>query len=163
MVVYLFPVLFAFLLNKRKEEKDKVISGRCYVGNPSTHLNTKVQQHWARIALGWKTAWKLLVLLTNPSWDLQLRECLSQTDGQGTLLRCAGSGIVLTVFQTACYQPLQSGPPESWPLEWGQKCGAVNMVRSCKEGVAVKQSRSRSEGCSSKFGTSKDFFLPNLF
>ena len=53
--------------------------------------------------------------------------------------------------------------PESWPLEWGQKRGAVNMVRSCKEGVAVKQSRSRSEGCCSKFGTSKDFFLPNLF
>ena len=36
------------------------VSGCCQVGNTSSHLNTEVKQHWARIVLGWE----LQVLLT---------------------------------------------------------------------------------------------------
>ena len=32
--------------------------------------------------------------------------------------RCTASGQIWTVFRTACWRLLQSGPQEYWPLEW---------------------------------------------
>ena len=34
-----------------------------HVEYTSSRLITEVKQHWARIVLGWETAWELLVLL----------------------------------------------------------------------------------------------------
>ena len=61
----------------------------------------------------------------NQSWAL-LREHVIQADGQQNRSRCTGSGKVWTVFQTAGWPLLQSGPPEYWPLElaptmWSQE------------------------------------------
>ena len=33
--------------------------------------DTEVKQHWARIVLGWVTAWELLVLLTKTKAELR--------------------------------------------------------------------------------------------
>ena len=42
-----------------------------HVGCTSSHLNTEVEKLWARAALGWETAWELLVLLAR-AWILML-------------------------------------------------------------------------------------------
>ena len=89
------------------------VSGPCHVWNSSSHWNTEVKQHWAWMGDHLETpdaAYK------NQS-RAPLWEHVTQADGGKTLSRHTGSGKVWTVFQTAGWQLLQSGPPDYWPLE----------------------------------------------
>ena len=65
------------------------VSGRCHVGNNSSHLSTEVNQHWAWIVLGWETAWEFQVLLTKTKQSQALlREHVSQSMGGNTFKTC---------------------------------------------------------------------------
>ena len=55
-----------------------IVSSLCQNGNTSSHLNTVVKQHKARIVLGWVSAWELLVLLSKTEAGLH---CKSISDG----------------------------------------------------------------------------------
>ena len=98
----------------------------------------------------------------NQIWAL-LQEHVSQADGRQTLSKHAGSGKAWTVFQTACWRLLQSGPSEYWPLEWGPTVwsheNGQNPFRKVwlqiKEDLGWKVT-------GSKLGASKDTSLWNL-
>ena len=47
----------------------------CHVRNGSSQFIAEAKQSWARIVLGWETAWELLVLLTKSKLGSVAREC----------------------------------------------------------------------------------------
>ena len=55
----------------KKYNKKLLVSGPCHVGNTSSHSNTEIMQHWARIVLGWETTWEIQVLPTKTTAGLR--------------------------------------------------------------------------------------------